>query len=297
MLWVRVASARRDLRLLHRHLVALALRAVEGGAQLDHALARLLDGEGAPGELGLTQLHLALELRHPALDRVERGGRRRIGRLRLVELALRDVPVLDQATEAILLARGLHGIAARARDLGGDGGQRRAPRLEPRPRLVHRRLGGLLGDARRLERGRGLFALRLRRLPGELRLRPHRLEARRGHRHCRLRLVDLGLVVTRIDAQEHLAGLDGLVVLDGQAGHVTRHLGGERRDRALDVGVVGRHVALGVDPGIGGPGDAREPDEDADDDEEAAIHPRLAHRVCGSPHGISPVRALRHWPR
>jgi hypothetical protein len=155
----------------------------------------------------------------------------------------------------------------------------------------------LLGDARRLERGRGLFALRVRRLPGELRLRPHRLEARRGDRYRRLRLVDLGLVVARIDAQEDFARLDRLVVLDGHADHVARHLGGERRDRALDVGVVGRYVALGVDPGIGAPGDTREPDEDPDDDEEAAIHPRFAQRVCGSPHGISPVRALRHWPR
>jgi hypothetical protein len=100
-----------------------------------------------------------------------------------------------------------------------------------------------------------------------------------------------------IDGREYLAGLDGLIVHDGHADHVTRHLGGERRDRALDVGVVGRHVALGVDPGIGGPGDARDPDENADDDEEPAIHPRLARRVGGSSHGISPVRALRHWPR
>ncbi len=56
-------------------------------------------------------------------------------------------------------------------------------------------------------------------------------------------------IVAVVDAQQHVAGLDVGVVVEGDLGHVARHLGGQGGVARAHVGVVGGHqVAAGGPP-------------------------------------------------
>ena len=103
--------------------------------------------------------------------------------------------------------------------------------------LVARRL--LLG-----EHQRRLRLIHLRLVGGDLcllhvELRVDVLDAGLRGRDLRLGLRERDAIVTIIDAGDHVAGFDMLVVGDGDGGDVARHF---RRDRELprrDEGVVG----------------------------------------------------------
>ena len=97
-----------------------------------------------------------------------------------------------------------------------------------RLRLVHLRLVG--ADLRLLH----------------LELRVDVLDAGLRRRHLRLGLIERDAVVAVVDAGDHVAGGDVLVIGDGDGGDVAGHLGSERGLARRDEGVVGRLEMLGV---------------------------------------------------
>ena len=66
-----------------------------------------------------------------------------------------------------------------------------------------------------------------------------RLRVRFRQSQFTLGLVEFGLIVARIDAHQHLAGLNLLVVIDQDFGHTAVDLGRYRRDVTVDLRVVG----------------------------------------------------------
>ena len=107
---------------------------------------------------------------------------------------------------------------------------------------------GELVVARRLllrEHEAGLRLLDLRlvlRDDGPLRryLRVHVVDIGLRRRHLRLRLLERGAIVAIVDAGDHLAGDDMLIVGDRDLGDVTRHLRSDRKLPRGDEGVVRR---------------------------------------------------------
>ena len=69
----------------------------------------------------------------------------------------------------------------------------------------------------------------------------HRLDRQRGLRQIGLGVVERDLELTRIEPIKNLAGLDVLVVRDGDLLHDSGHVGRRCRPVGLDVGVVRRH--------------------------------------------------------
>jgi hypothetical protein len=65
-------------------------------------------------------------------------------------------------------------------------------------------------------------------------------------RDLRLRLIECRAIVTVIDAGDHIAGLDMLVVGDGDGGQVAGHFRGERGLPRGDEGIVGGLKTSGV---------------------------------------------------
>ena len=80
-----------------------------------------------------------------------------------------------------------------------------------------------------------------------------------GRRHIRLGLVERDLEVAVVDARQHLAGRDALIVLHQ---HLIQIAGDLRRDSGavgLHIGVVGRHQILADGPVVPAiPGRARQ---------------------------------------
>jgi hypothetical protein len=98
----------------------------------------------------------------------------------------------------------------------------------------------LLGiDARRLIRS-GLLAVLFDHelLLGDLLVQ--RIDARRCGCDIGARLLERGLVVPRIDAREHFASRDHLVVVDRHIGKIARHLGADQDRMRLHISVIGR---------------------------------------------------------
>ena len=67
-------------------------------------------------------------------------------------------------------------------------------------------------------------------------------------RHLRLGLGERGAVIAIVDAGDHVAGCDVLIVGDRNGRDVARHLGGDGELPRRDVGVVGRLEMAGVVP-------------------------------------------------
>ena len=57
-------------------------------------------------------------------------------------------------------------------------------------------------------------------------------------------------IVAVVDAQQHIAGLDVGVVVEGDLGDVARHLGGQGGVARTHVGVVGGHQIAAGDPPV-----------------------------------------------
>ena len=66
----------------------------------------------------------------------------------------------------------------------------------------------------------------------------------------RLRLIHPRLIIARIEAHEHLPGFDVLIQIDEDFAHASRHFGGDRRDVAVHLGVVGRFAVAAVPPEV-----------------------------------------------
>jgi hypothetical protein len=73
-------------------------------------------------------------------------------------------------------------------------------------------------------------------------------DGRVGLRDLRLQPLDLHGGVGRVQAQQHVAGLDQRVVLHAHLGDDAGHAGGDRVDAAGDEGVVGLHQMLAAPP-------------------------------------------------
>src|SRR3989442_880363 len=168
-----------------------------------------------------------------------------------------------------------------ARASAAPRGGRRGPRLEPRARLVDRRLARAHRDDRPLEGRARLVDRRARFFPSQRQLRARRLQIRLRHRHGGARLRDPRLVVARVDAEQELALLHGLVVADQERGDVAGHLGAHGGDRALDVRVVGRDVVDRVVPGPTRVGDRGQGGESAECPQEPRPHARSTAVATG----------------
>ena len=177
----------------------LTLHARQDGHHLRHPLARLRHRQHPAGHLRLRLLDLALGLGVPPSSGLEAGVRGRGHGVGLVELALGDIPVLHEPAHPVLLPQGLLGHAAGTGDLRAHGRHGRPLGLDLCPRLVDSGLGGLLGHARRRQRGLGLLGLGARGLEHELGVRPRGLEAGGSDGHRRPRLVAPSDIVARVD--------------------------------------------------------------------------------------------------
>ncbi len=211
-------------------------------------------------------LHVLSELGSPvADDTIERGTDHRVGQVVRGQLFGRGRVLL--ACLSLAKLRGIHCKLL----LGGGflrlgGGQRRvglAPvgdglivRLVRRPPRL-----GQLRRPRRVRPGEGLLRLRLhdRRLSClDHRLLLGHLARRRQHRGGgfgggRPGLIQPRLPVGRVEQDQRIAGMDGLVVGDGDADHVALDARSEHGDVALYIGVVGGlDVAALGEPPVGG---------------------------------------------
>jgi hypothetical protein len=197
-----------------------------------------------------------------------------VRRLRFVQLAAGHEVVLHQAAHPLQFARGAPLARLRRRHVGAHGGGGRAARFQPRPRFLHRGLARLHADQGRLEDGAPLVHLGARDVAHERNLGPRRADAGFRHRHRRPQLIAARLVVARVHAQEHVALLDRLVIAHEQLGHVSAHLGAHGRDRALDVGVVGRDLREIAVPHAAAEDDDGDHGNDGEHDHDAASHGR-----------------------
>src|SRR2546430_52309 len=134
------------------------------------------------GELRLRQLDLPLGLGEPPLGRLDGGARRLVDRLGLVEVAARDQLALQELPEALELPPRLALRAPGADDVGAHRAGRRAPRLEPRARLLDGRLARAHRDGRPLEARARLVDRRARLFPRQPQLRPRLADNRLRHR-------------------------------------------------------------------------------------------------------------------
>jgi hypothetical protein len=62
------------------------------------------------------------------------------------------------------------------------------------------------------------------------------------------RLIDLSLIVSRIDLHQEIAGLDALIIIRGDFQDLSRYTAAEPRQVGTDISVIG-----GLDSGIAGP--------------------------------------------
>jgi hypothetical protein len=67
-----------------------------------------------------------------------------------------------------------------------------------------------------------------------------RVDAGPRRRHVGAGLVERGPVILRLDARQHLAGRDRLVVVDRHLGNVARHFGADQDRMRLNIGIIGR---------------------------------------------------------
>jgi hypothetical protein len=99
-----------------------------------------------------------------------------------------------------------------------------------------------------------------------------------------LRLLERDPRVGRVEADQHLAGLDEIGVIGGDGDDRTRDLRRELDDVALDVGVVGGLVVIEHQRPVGAVGDGGEQDH-AGDAEQRLLAPRVAGRRRGDDRG------------
>src|SRR6266545_4306946 len=147
-----------------------------------------------------------------------------------------------------------------------------ARRASRRARFVDGRLGRLHADQRRLERRTRLVDLRAGTLPRQRHFGARGAEGRLGSGNGGPRLLAPGLEVPGIDAQQQVAVLDGLVVLDPELHDVARHLRADGRDRTVHVRVVGGHVRDRVVPDVAAVEEGRQADETAEREEQLTLH-------------------------
>ena len=193
----------------------------DGGREIDDA-SGLRRGHGRVGEVELRLVALGVGLREARLgaaalrlERIDLALGDREGRLRILERGL----VLAKRRSRLL--GHLHGSRLAlgqvlvARRLLLREGQRRL-------RLLHLRLAR--ADLRLLHRDLGVDVLDVGGCGGDL----------------RFRLLERDAVIAVVDARDHVACDDVLVVGDRHRGDVARHLRRDRELARLDEGVVGR---------------------------------------------------------
>jgi len=144
-------------------------------------------------------------------------------------------------------------------------------------RLLDGGLRGLLGDLRRRQRRLHLVGLRAAALGGEASIGSRRVGARGGDRNGCERLIAPRRVVARIDPEQEIAGLDGLIVIDVQVHDIPDDLRCEWRDGALDVRVIGGDVGERIQPGVHAIGDRDQRDDGREPGEDSP-----SHASCGS---------------
>jgi len=118
----------------------------------------------------------------------------------------------------------------------------------------------MLGSA---EGGLGLLDLAAGGLVGERHIGRGVREVAPGRFGRGARLREGNFVIARIEAHQHVVGLDVLVVGDGHLEHGARHAGADRRDVAGDESVVGRDVRARVPPEVTAVGQRREQQDGA----------------------------------
>ena len=91
---------------------------------------------------------------------------------------------------------------------------------------------------------------------------PQRLDLGARHGHLRLGLGDGKLEGLGVQPQQRLADADGLVVLDAYPHHACGDVGADGDDVGFDVGVLGDHVAAGLQVEVGGAGDGYDRHDD-----------------------------------
>jgi hypothetical protein len=98
---------------------------------------------------------------------------------------------------------------------------------------------------------------------------------RDGHRGPRL--VEPGLVVARVDAEEEIARLHRAVVVHVELGDVARDLGADDDDAALDVRVVGGDPLRALPPRVAAPAEGGEGHHDGQADQTPVSHRGLCY--------------------
>ena len=230
-------------------------------------------------QLGLGLLDLALGLEQPAAGGVEGGRGRLHHRIRGVEVPLGHEAALHEAIHPLALARRPAATALSAPTTSARMASVAARRASSRARASSTAASAertVTTAVSRAARAWSIWAVVSSRAIGHL--GAGRAEARLGRGHGGGRLVAPHLIVAGVDAQQEIALLHRLVVLDEQLDDVAGHLGADGGDGPLDVGVVGRDPGAGLVPVV-----ARVDQTQHDHDARAAQHEATHHLVLTAP--------------
>ena len=209
-------------------------------------------------------------------------------RVERIDLPLRDREVCLRCLERRLLlmqlGRKLLGVLHRAR-----ASLRQRPvtsrlllcEYEVRLRLLHLCLAGI--DLRLLDTG----------------LRLNVLDIGLRGRHLRLGLVEGNAVVARVDARDHVAGGDVLVVRDRHRRDGARHLRRHRELTRCDEGIIGRLEGLSIIPVDVPSGRCQCEEDHADRDSDRMASQEtlvifVPDRISGLPRAVRLVRRRVH---